>query len=290
MFLQLPFEGPGLVEPGTLHAEAQLLYANSILVASSPSLALDVDVESAELLGIFRYRLSPGVEAQLGVPAAVDHGGFLDGSIDGMERVFRATPMPGRRDRPRDVARFHLVRPDGTGVWHDGAGGGLGDVWAGLKVRLADQAGGLPALSLRAVAKAPTGRPPFGSGEVDLGAGLSAGWNARSASASLQLDAAAPTAGLRKAGISTRAYGAGQLGIGFAVSEAVSLHAQWATHLSPFSNTGLAPLEEPTHYLLAGVSVALPGSLELEAAAAENVFSPAWGADLTLLLGLRGRR
>ena len=52
---------------------------------------------------------------------------------------------------------------------------------------------------------------------------------------------------------------------------------------------GLAPLDQPTHYLLAGASVALSGSLELEAAAAENVFSPAWGADFTLLLGLRGR-
>ncbi|HEY6104866.1 MAG TPA: DUF3187 family protein, partial [Anaeromyxobacteraceae bacterium] len=289
MFLQLAFEGPAVVEPGTLRAEAQLSYANSILVAASPTLALDVDLESAGLTGLFRYGLWRGVEAQLGLPVMADYGGFLDGPIEAFERALGATSMPGRLDRPRGLARFRLTRPDGSGVWRDGAGTGLGDIWAGLKAHLLDGAGALPALSLRAVVKVPTGRPPFGSGEVDLGASLSARWTLGRVGLSLQLDAAAPTAGLREVGLATRPYGAGQLGAAVAVSGAVSLHAQWATHLSPFATAGLAPLDEPTHYLLAGASVALSGSLELEAAGAENVFSPAWGADFTLLLGLRAR-
>ncbi len=287
MFLQLPFGAPSVVEAGTVRAEAQLSYANSILVASSPSLTLDVDMESVEFLGFFRYGLWPGVEVQLGVPAVADYGGILDGPVQWGESAFGATSMPGRLDHPRGLARFRLNRPDGSGVRKDGAGAGLGDVWAGLKARLADQADAFPETSLHAVVKAPTGRPPYGSGEMDLGASVSAGWRHGRAGLWLQLDAIAPTGTLSQARFPTRVYGAAQLGAALAVSGAVTLHAQWATHLSPFARTGLAPLDETTHYLVAGSSVSLSSSLALEAAAAENVFSPAWGADFTLLLGLR---
>jgi hypothetical protein len=289
MFLQLPFEGPSVVETRTLEVELQLWYANSILVASTPSLALDVDLESADVQVLVRYGLARGVEAQLAVPAMVDTGGFLDGPIEAVERAFGATSMPGRLGRPRGLARFRLVRPDGTGVWRDGPAAGLGDVWAGLKVRLLDQTGGWPDMALRAVVKAPTGRVPYGSGELDAGASLSAGWTWNPVGLRLQLDAIAPTAGLRAVRISTRIYGAAQADVAVAVSGGVTLHAQWATHLSPYAATGLPPLDATTHYVIAGASVALSRPLSLEAAAAENVFSPAWGADFTLLLALRAR-
>lgn len=289
MFLQLPFEAPELSPAGAPRPEVRLAYANSILLAASPSLALDVDLESAEVLGLVRWRLWSWAEAQLGVPAVVDYGGFLDGAIQGLEGALGATPMPGRRDHPRGLARFRLTRPDGGGIRRDGAGAGLGDAWAGLKAGLAEGAGALPALSVRAAVKAPTGRPPYGSGEVDLGAGLSAGWTLPRLRLWLQLDVVAPTAGLRQARLATRVYGAGQLGAALALGGAVWLQVQWATHRSPFARTGLAPLDATTHYLVAGVSLALSRWLALEAAAAENVFSPTSGADFTLLLGLRGR-
>lgn len=289
MFLQLPFEAPTVVEARTFRAELQLQYANSVLVGSTPSLALDVDLESADLLALLHYGLGGGVEVQLGVPAMLDAGGFLDGPIVAVERVFGGTAMPGRRGRPRGLARFRLLRPDGTGVWRDGPAAGLGDVWAGLKVHLLDGAGARPEVAVRAAVKAPTGRVPDGSGEVDAGAGLQAGWSWRRLGLRLQLDAVAPTAGLRAARVSTRVYGAGQADVAVALSDALALHAQWATHLSPFAATGLDPLDATTHYALVGASVALSRSLELEAAAAENVFSPAWGADFTVLLGLRAR-
>ncbi len=289
MFLQLPFEGPTVVEARAFRAELQLWYANSILVASTPSLALDVDLESADLLALLRYGLGGGVEVQLAVPAMLDTGGFLDGPIEAVERAFGATSMPGRLGRPRGLARFRLVRPDGSGVWRDGPAAGPGDIWAGLKVHLLDGTGGWPEMAVRAAVKAPTGRVPDGSGELDLGAGLQAGWTWRRLGLRLQLDAIAPTAGLRAARVSTRVYGAGQADLAVALSDEVTLHAQWASHRSPFAATGLAPLDATTHYAIAGASVALSRSLELEAAAAENLFSPAWGADFTVLLALRAR-
>lgn len=289
MFLQLPFEGPAVAEARIFRAELQLSYANSILVGSTPSLALDVDLESADLLALLRYGLGGGMEVQLGVPVMLDTGGFLDGPIVAVERAFGGTPMPGRLDRPRGLARFRLVRPGGSGVWRDGPAAGLGDVWAGLKVHLADGAGGWPELAVRAAVKAPTGRVPDGSGEVDAGAGLQAAWSWHRLGLRLQLDAVAPTAGFRAARVSTRVYGAGQADAAIALSEAITLHVQWATHLSPFAATGLDPLEATTHYALAGASVGLSRTLELEAAAAENVFSPTAGADFTLLLALRAR-
>ena len=287
MFLQLPFETPAVMGKGDVGGEVNLLYANSILVGSTPSLAIDVDIESAEILALFRYGFAAGFEAQLAVPVIIDYGGFLDGAITATERFFGAAPMPGRRDHPNNLARFRITRPDGSGIGRDGAGVSLGDAWTGFKALVMEQTGGWPMVALRAVIKLPTSRPPYGSDAVDLGGSLMIGWTWRWANLWIEMDAAYPTADLQAARISTHVYGATQLGLVVPLSDLLALNLQWSSHFSPFSRTGIPQLDAPTHYLLLGVTIGLSRFVRLEVAAVENIFCPASGVDVAILFGLR---
>lgn len=288
LFLQLPFEAPATVAAGKLRGEARLIYSNSLLVARNDALALDVHVETAQLTALLGYGLREGVELQLAVPALLDTGGFLDRSIEVVEGAFGAA-NPQRAGRPRGVAVFRLLRPDGTGIDREGPGGGLGDLWAGAKVALAEERGAWPALSLRGAVKVPTGRLPFGSGTVDLGGGLLSGWSGERVAVRVEIDVATPTADLRAARIHTRPYGAAQLGLAWKATERVALYTQASGHLSPLRGTGLGQIDSPTFYVLAGLGVSLPAGLELTAGVVENVWSPYRGADVSFLVGLRPR-
>jgi hypothetical protein len=286
MFLAPPFDSPEPLGPHELSVEARLLYANVILVARSPSLLLDADLESAQLLALFRYGLGGGWELEAGLPLHADSGGFMDGPISWFERTVDVTSMRGREEHRYGIARFWLGRPDGRAIRLDG-GGGLGDAFAGLKVRLLDGEGARPTLALRALVKAPTGRPPFGSGEVDGGAGLLAGWRFGRIALRLQLDVVAPTGALAEVALPTRPYATARVGVAAAVGPAVTLHLLASSGTSPLRRTGLGALDAPTHYVVGGASIALSPATTLELGAAENVFSPDTGADFTLLAAVR---
>jgi Protein of unknown function (DUF3187) len=288
MFLQLPFETPTAIGKGEVEGEINLLYANSNLIGSARSVAIDVDMESAELQALFRYGFASGFEAQLALPLIVNYGGFLDGPIEWTERFFGARSMPHRRDHPRNRSVFRMVS-DGAGIEKPGAGAGLGDLWTGFKVSVTDQTGIVPMVAFRAAIKVPTGRLPYGSGTVDLGGSLLLGWSWRLVSLWIELDVAYPTADLKAAHFFTQAYGAAQLGLAISLARSLALNLQWSSHLSPFEHTGVPQLDAPVHYLLLGFSIELSRRFLLEAGAVENIFSPASGVDFAMFLGLRIR-
>lgn len=288
LFLQLPFDAPATVARGAVRGELDVLYSNSLLAARNDALAVDVHVESMQVTPMLRAGVADGVELELAAPVLLDTGGFLDRPIETVEGWLAAS-SPQRAGRPRNAAVFSLVRRDGTGIERRGAEAGIGDAWAGAKIELARERGARPAISARAAVKVPTGSAPFGSGTVDLGAGLLAGWTFDRLALRLALDASAPTGELRVARIRTRPYGAAQAGLAWQASPRVAVHAQLAGHASPLGGTGLGVVDAPTFYVLAGAGVALPARLELRAAVVENVFSPYRGADVTFVLGLARR-
>jgi hypothetical protein len=284
LFLQLPFEAPDVVAPGSLTARLDLLYSNSLLLTQDASFALDVHVETAQSTILLRYGLAPRVEVALAIPFLIDYGGFLDRPIEVVEGWFHAL-NPQRRIDPPIARRFHLARPDGSGIWDDGPDAGLGDVWTSLKVglpvRIADAE-----VAVRGAVKLPTGRLPFGSEELDLGAGLLASWSFPRVAVRLAFDVMVPTASLPAVHIRTKPYGAIQLGLAWKLDGRFVLHAQASGHGSPLRGTRIDQLDAPTAYLLGGVSVALSRSVHLHAAVVENIFSPYRGADITFPIGL----
>ncbi|HEX8908659.1 MAG TPA: DUF3187 family protein [Anaeromyxobacteraceae bacterium] len=287
LFLQLPFEAPEVVPARALELEVRLLYSNSLLVAEDEKLALDIHVETAQPTVFLRYGLAPGVEAQLAVPFVVDYGGFLDRPIEIVEGWFDYA-NPQRQGRPRNVARYVLARRGGPALSREGAGAGLGDIWAGLKVSLAGQGEGA-GLAARAALKLPTGRLPYGSEELDLGASVLAGFSWTSTAVRLQLDLLIPTSDLPVVHLETHPYGALSLGVTRRLGDRVALQLQASGHLSPLAGTGLDQLDDPTAYVLAGATFALSSRVDLEAGIVENVFSPYRGTDIAFLAGVRSR-
>ncbi len=86
----------------------------------------------------------------------------MNASFRPERRVFeyrRRSDGSNARSGTTSVARFRLSRSDGTGIVRDGAGAGLGDVWTGLKVKLAGDSPGAE-VALRGAVKFPTGRLP----------------------------------------------------------------------------------------------------------------------------------
>jgi len=290
LFLQVPLEAPGVAPAGELRADLRVIYANQLLLGETGALLLDVDLESAQAVGTARYGLGGGTEVRLCVPVGLDWGGVLDRPIEWVERnLGAANPWRLRPGRTRDTARFHLG-PPGDGRLDRRGGSGLGDLWAGAKVSLLGQDGARPALALRAALKVPTGRPTFGSGTTDLGGGALAAWAFAPLAVHLALDVAAPLGGARPGGLAPRPYAAGQLGLALGAGQRLAFHLQLSGHQSPLRGTGISQIDEPTFYLLAGMTAAVARVLEVELGVAENVWSPHWGADLTVLLGLRARR
>jgi hypothetical protein len=284
LFLQAPLEAPEPLAPGALGLELRLTWSNTLVVAQGERTRVDVDLESARTTLVVRGGLAPGLEASLALPLGADGGGILDGFIEGVERTFSSENFQ-RAGRPRGLTRFELGPATGGGLSRQGPATGLGDATAGLKWLARREAGGWPALALRAAVKAPTGAPTFGSGTWDAGLGLLAGWCWPAAALRLSLDGAVP--GGRVAGLPTRPYGAAQAGLAVRLARWLTGHAQLSAHLSPLDGTGVPQLDKPIYDVAVGATAALGPRVELLLAGVENLASPRRGADAALVVALR---
>jgi hypothetical protein len=309
MFLQLPLDSPATTPSRALRATVDVINSNSTIRASSPSLEVDIHLETAQVTLVARRSVSSRLELQVALPLVVASGGFLDGAIDAVEgalrsrnasrsdlrpgsthlavRALAAPPVSGAFLRtPGSVTRQATAGASSPGLVLTSPGAGVGDAWVAAKVLLAEQSGPRPAVALRAALKLPTGQAPYGSGETDVGGSLLLGWTFRSVGVWLALDGALPTGSFPGVPIDTRPYGAAQFATAWEVMGGFTLHAQASAHTSPIGGTGLEELDLPTYYVLLGATVSLAGFVDLRAGAAENVFSPKRGSDFTVMLGV----
>ncbi len=286
--LQPPFEAPELLAPGNVALEARLAYSNSVFLAANDRLRVQLDGETLRTALVLRYGLLDRLEATFELPIFLDHGGALDGTIEAVEQSVGALNAV-RRQLPRDAATFTLARPGGPAISRRGDDLGIGDVVVGVRLRVLEQAGWRPAVSLRGLVKAPTGNATFGSEGTDVGVGVLAGWSWRRAALRLALDVVHPGDALDPIDVDVEPYGAVQVGLAVRASRRLALHLQASGHSSPIRGTGLAPLEDPAFYVLAGASYAFSRHVSAGLGIAENVFSPESGADITLVGTIRAR-
>jgi hypothetical protein len=282
LFLQLPFDRPEVLAPGSLELRLPLFYTNHLVLGASPGLEAEIDFESVALSPEVRVGLSPGVELQAALPVYAIYGGVLDHLIDRFERFLHATSA-ARASRPTGLTRFRLVRPDGTGIAIDAPAGGIGDAWLAVKAAMVDGGPGLPALSLRLAVKVPSGGVGFGSGTVDLGAGGILGWTWNPIALRLEVDVFAPMGALQGVDLAGRVYGTAQFGATWAASRVVALQAQVSAHLSPVWSD-VREISYWTFYVLAGATFQAGTGARIRAGIAENILTPTRGADITGLL------
>jgi hypothetical protein len=282
LFLQLPFEAPGVLPPGAVEVRLPLVYTNHLVLGGGPDLQVEIDFESAVVAPEVHVGLASGLELQAALPFQVDYGGILDAAIGAIERFVHAS-NPERVGRPTGLTRFRLVRPNGSGIAIDAPRAGLGDAWVGFKASVLDEGPHVPSLSIRGAVKFPTGAPGFGSGNVDLGVGVLLGWTWQPIGLWLETDLFVPTGELQGAQLAARPYGTAQLGFAWAAGHVVTLHAQMSAHLAPV----LSDVDEIslwTFYVLLGASFRIDPAVRIRLGIAENILTPSRGADITGLL------
>lgn len=231
-----------------------------------------------------RYGLPLGLELQLSVPGAIDYGGFLARPIKLVERLFGAV-NPLRAGRPPPTASFRIERREGTGLSWTGTTGAAGDPWLGVKRRIRAQDGWAPALAWRAALAVPAAPLPWGSGRLEIGTGLLAGWTSGGTSVLVEADLMIPQGRpITAARLATRPHASVQLGVVRRLATRVTAMLQASAHTSALGGTGLDYVGGTTMYLLAGVSVDPTPRTSIGFALVENVISPTRGADISAVL------
>lgn len=287
--LQLPFESPAVLEPGRVSLSLRTLYASSIGHGKSASLSVDFATETAQPSAVLRWGLRRGLELHVEVPALVDEAGFLNDTIRAVERTFAGSANPLRRGPQARSSFIRLARPDGRLVLRRGTDAGAGDVWVGLKARVRDQDGALPAVALRVALKLPTGQFPDGSGTLELGVGALAAWRAGHTSVFAAADLALPSGAVSPLRLATRPHPSFQLGLARELPWRLALELQLSAHAPAYAPVGLRQLDAWSFYLVGGVRVRATRSLFVDFALAENLFVTEAGADVSSLLRVEWR-
>jgi hypothetical protein len=136
-----------------------------------------IDVETLRLTAGIGVGLGKGFDLAVAVPVSYRGGGFMDGFIEGFERLV-GVPNKNRLRFGRNQYLIHIVGPDGQVFDRHGAdsGWGLEDATATLRYQVRQGDDSRPAVVAALIVKAPDGRASSlrstGGWDVGLGLGL----------------------------------------------------------------------------------------------------------------------
>jgi hypothetical protein len=289
LFLQ-PF--PDMAEP--VDARRGLVYVNAALsntlVEQNRDVTADLDLEMVRAVVDFRYSLVSGIEVGLEFPILFTYGGILDHLIEGIENVFHAA-RDLRGDQDAGDFSYRVLRGNRPLLQGRDDALGLGDVVVKVKVCLLQEQSLLPALSLRAAVKLPTGSPSraFGSGEIDGGFGFLLQKTVARWTFYLNADVTFPGEAFEDAEVSVQPFFGGVVAVEWHLSRRVSMVAQLRGDTRPFHDT-IPILDKRLIESLLGFNWALSGSLLLQGGIAEDQFDSACcSADVSFFLNMTGR-
>jgi hypothetical protein len=292
LFLQ-PFPDQADVTPvGHLRVHLNVALTNT-LVEDKQDVTASLDLEMVRTVIDLRYGVYPHLEVGLALPIMYTYGGILDHFILGIERLL--TPGHERTIRKNQVAgafTYRVARGNRLFIQGQDDAMGIGDVVLQAKARILPEQERLPALSLRAAVKFPSGDPDraFGSGEVDgsLGFLLQKSW--WRFTFYVNGDVTFPGQAFEDVDVSLHPFFLGVLAIEFRLSRPVSLVLQLRGDTRPFHDTTNPILDRHIIETDLGVNWALSRSLVLQAGLAEDQFnSDCCSADVSFFLNLTGR-
>lgn len=289
LFLQ-PF--PDMAEPvasrrGLIHVNVAL---SNTLVEQNRDVTADLDLEMVRAVFDFRYGLFSDLEVGFEIPMLFTYGGILDHFIEGVEDVFHATrDLRGGQDAG-DFS-YRVLRGDQRFLQGRDGALGLGDVILKVRIRLLRERSLLPALSLRAAVKLPTGSPSraFGSGEIDSSFGLLLQKTLARWTFYVNADVTFPGEAFAEVAVSLQPFFGGVAAVEWHLSRQVSVVAQLRGDTRPFHNT-IPILDRRLIETLLGFNWALSGSLLLQGGIAQDQFNSACcSADVSFFLNMTGR-
>lgn len=291
LFLQ-PFpDRTDVTPPGHLDVHLNTALTNT-LVEQQQDFAARLDLEMVRAVFDLHYGVYPHLEVGLDIPLMYTYGGILDSFVLGVERLL--TPKRERGLRKRQVTgafTYQVVRGNRPFIRGQDDAIGLGDVVLKAKAHLLHAQAFLPALSLRAAVKFPSGDTSraFGSGEIDGSFGLLMQKTLGRWTFYVNGDVTFPGQAFKDVGVSLQPFFNGLLAIEFRLSNPVSLVAQLRGDTRPFHHT-IPSLDKRLIQSLLGVNWAITRHLILQAGLDEDQFNSACcSADVSFFLNLTGR-
>jgi len=291
LFLQ-PFPDQTDVTPvHRLEAHLNTALTNSLL-GDTQQVTANIDLEMVRSVLDLRYGVYPQLEVGLELPFMYTYDGILDTFILDVERLL--TPGRERPIRKRQNAgsfAYQVARGNRRFVQGQDDAFSLGDMVLKAKVAVLQEQRSLPAVSLRAALKVPSGDTDraFGSGGVDGSLGVLLQKTFWRVTVHVNGDVTFPSQSFDDAGVSLQPFFLGVLAMEVRLAPPVSLVMQLRGDTRPFHHT-IPLLDKRLIETLLGVNWALSRQLVVQAGVAEDQFrSDCCSADVSFFLNLTGR-
>ena len=291
LFLQ-PFPDRADVTPFR-HADVDLNMAlTNTLVGHQEEFTANLDLEMVRTVIALRYGVHPNFDVGIALPLIYTYGGILDDFILDVEQLFTpGNELPLRKHQVAGAFTYQVSRGNRVFIQGQDNALGIGDIVLQAKGQVLHEQEWLPAVSLRAAVKFPSGDSDraFGSGEIDGSLGVLLQKSLWRFTFYVNADVTFPGQAFDEADVSLHPFFLGLFAIEFRVSRAVSLVLQLRGDTRPFHNT-LSILDKRILETHLGVNWALNRHLVLQAGLAEDQFnSVCCSADVSFFLNLTGR-
>ena len=283
MFLGMQGDRATVLKKGGLDIRVELAETSNIFDQTLPNVTARIKVEQLRSGVFLRYGLTDHLEVAMEIPAYYRYEGFMNGMISQVERLTSGLSPP--RASLKNVPFVYNLSLNGQTRFSGGDGQlALGDITLYGKYQLVKDHSWIPAVSLRAAVKVPSGDSGrfFGSGNTDLGIGLAVEKQiARRWFLYGNFNGMFPTGSVST--LSTHPYVSGIAGVEYLFTSNFGLTVQFDYYSSPFRNTGTNILDGAVTDVAFGFNYRVRSNLVWQVYGVENLdFTRDSAADFTL--------
>lgn len=283
LVLGMPGDRATVLKPGALDLRVELANSANIFSDTTPQTSVSMKFESIRAGFFLRYGITERLEMAVEVPVLSRYRGVMEGMISAVERA--TTGLAPDRKALKGTGYAYQVTSDGRTVMTGQEGVvGLGDASIMGKFQVLTETNTLPALSIRAALKLPTGDEShlLGSGSPDYGLGLAMEKHvAKEWMVYANLNGVIPTG--RIAGYGLQPVVSGLVAVEYLWSESFSIVAHFDYISSPLYGTGTHVLDNGVTEGVLGFNYRLRPRLLWQVYAVENLdFIVGSATDFTL--------
>lgn len=283
LVLGMPGDRATVLKPGALDLRVELANSANIFSDTTPQTSVSMKFESIRAGFFLRYGITERLEMAVEVPVLSRYRGVMEGMISAVERA--TTGLAPDRKALKGTGYAYQVTSDGRTVMTGQEGVvGLGDASIMGKFQVLTETNTLPALSIRAALKLPTGDEShlLGSGSPDYGLGLAMEKHvAKDWMVYANLNGVIPTG--RIAGYGLQPVVSGLVAVEYLWSENFSIVAHFDYFSSPLYGTGTHVLDNGVTEGVLGFNYRLRPRLLWQVYAVENLdFIVGSATDFTL--------
>lgn len=283
LVLSMPGDRAAVLKKGVLDVRLELANTSSIFNDAGSQASVTMKFETLRSGLFLRYGATERWELAVEVPVLYRYGGFMEESIEAVERATTGL-APARSALSQMRYAFNISRGGNTIASGSEDAVGLGDSTVMSKYQVLSETASMPTVSVRTAVKLPTGDKSqfFGSGSPDIGFGLAAekGFAGRWVLYG-NLNGVIPTG--RIAGISLQPTISGLIAVEYLWSENFSLTAHVNYYSTPFRGVGTRVLDNGVAESAVGFSYRLTQQLLWQVYGVENLdFITGSAADFTL--------